>query len=100
MPISPARATLAIGVVERRGLLALAGLRVGQKHGVVIANDRDLVLEPHTRDERRAWRVLLHGRLVEVQVPDAITSLDLVDGTGAVLEQAVGLRPDAVEVLA
>ncbi len=33
-------------------------------------------------------------------MPDAVAGLDLVDRASAVLEQAIGLRPDAVEIFA
>src|SRR5258705_437108 len=90
---------LDIRVVERCRLLALAGLGVREKHRVVIAKNGDLVLEPHARHERGTGRVLLHRRLIEVQVPDAVASLDFVDRARPVLELAVWLRPDGVEVL-
>src|SRR5215207_1187552 len=75
--------TLAVGVVKGRGLLAQAILGVGQKHAVVIPLHRDLVLEPDAGDQRGAWNVLLRGRLVHVEMPDAVTCRDLVDRASA-----------------
>src|SRR5262245_15330568 len=99
-PDEARRATaLAVGIVERGGLPAFASLRVGQEHGVVVALHDDLVFEPDAGHERRAGRVVLHGRLVRIHVPDAIARLDLVDRAGAVLVEAIGLRSNAVEVL-
>src|SRR5882724_3223203 len=89
---------LAAGVVERGRLLAYAGLQVGEKNRVVIALHDDLVFEPDAGHERGAGRVVLHGRLVGVQVPDAVPGLDFVDRAGAVLELAWRLRTDAIEV--
>src|SRR5215216_2790329 len=77
---------LAVGIGEGGGAGAFAGLHVCEKHRVGARLDLDLILEPRTRGECRAGRVVLCRRLVLVQVPDAIASLDLVDRAGAVLE--------------
>lgn len=59
----------------------------------------DLVFEPDTRNKRGPGGVILYGRLVEVQVPDAIAGLNLVYGTRPVFEQAIRLRLDSMEIL-
>src|SRR5262245_60651536 len=80
-------------------LPALAALRIRKKHGVVVALHHDLVLEPDAGYERGAGGVVLDSRLVHAQVPDAVAGLDLVNRARAVLEQAIGLRADAIKVL-
>src|SRR5262249_50069443 len=76
-----------IGVAKARGLRRLPALNVCQSHAVVVALHHDRILEPDSGDERRPGTVSLHRRLVEVHVPDAVPSLNLVDGTRSVLEE-------------
>src|SRR5262245_6289511 len=72
-------AACAIRVVKRRRTYPLPGLNIGQKHGVVVALHDDLVIEPGAGHERRPWRVLLNGWLIEAEMPDSIARLNLVD---------------------
>ena len=88
-----------IRVVERRRACPLPGLNIREKHGVVVSLRDDLVLEPDAGHECRTRRVELHLGLVEVQVPHSVASLDLVNRSCAVLELAIGLGTDAVEIL-
>jgi hypothetical protein len=70
---------LGVGVVERSCLLAHAGLGVGEKNRLIMASHDNLVFKPDTGNERRARCVVLHIRLVEVQVPDAVARLNFVN---------------------
>src|SRR5215510_8184276 len=87
-----------IGIAEPGRLLSFSALRVGQEYGVVVALHLDLVFKPDTRHERRTRRIVLRDGFIPVQVPNAVASLDLVDGAGAVLVQSIRLGPDPVEV--
>ena len=86
--------------MEHRRLLPFPGLDIGEEDSIVVALHDDLIFKPDTGNKRGARRIVLHGRLVEVQVPDAVASLNFVDRAGTIFKQAIRLRLDAIKVLA
>ena len=94
------QAAVHVGIVEHRRLLPFPGLDIGEEDSIVIALHNDLIFKPNIGHERGARRVVLHGRLVEVQVPDAVASLNFVDRAGTIFKQTIRLRLDAIKILA
>src|SRR5207249_2233471 len=91
---------LLVCVLVHGGALLGARGEILQHHGVAVAADPDLVLEPGTWHEGGPRLVLLPNVVVPVQVSDEIAGGDLVDGARAVLPQPVRFRTAPVEVLA
>ena len=80
-------------------MLALSGPGVSEEDRIVVALHHDFIFEPGAGRERGAGRVVLHGGLICVQVPDAVAGLNFVNRSGAVFEQAIRFGSNAVEIL-
>jgi len=65
----------------------------------VIARDHNVVLHPNAWPSCRTGSVLLNARVVTARMDDQVASGDLVDRSGAILEQSVRLRSAAIVIL-
>src|SRR5262244_1536289 len=65
----------------------------------MVSRDGDVVLKPHTWNERWPWRVLLEAIVVSTEMVNEIARRNLVDRSGPILPEAVWFRSPAIEVL-